>query len=333
MLLEGWQSALAAKAYTPALTFSGGRLAGIADAAAALSATLPRLPRQSIHARPPLPREFRLPKAVEAAAAAAAAKKTTDSSGLAHKAAGPKDDKEEDKDKTTSTTSSTDERSDGRPALIGWPQRRIAEGKVAPPRTAHGIEFSLAKFSPPAPQPALPPAGPGANQAPLRGALVRSRSASHANLVPARNGRGRHGGQHRSSTAPMLPSPLMHLRRGPSEGRVAAAAALAMLGQVGAAGAVASAIAEEVTTKDQATSEETGKQGGRQGQEPDGNTSTTAPQSPSSLAGTAAPNGDDFIRRERSRSDVAGVVYVPAVEDISPVEVTVTATVPSFPVV
>lgn len=318
VLLEGWQSALAAKAYTPALTFSGGRLAGVAEAAAALSATLPRLPRKSSNVRPPLPAEFRLPKS----AAAIVVRKDIDP----FREADPKEG-----DKAAGQEEEASARLDGRIGQeMGWPQRRIAEGKVAPPRTAHGIEFALARFSPPT-EPPAPSAGSRDNHGPAPAPLARSRSASQS-VSGGMNGRGS-SNQMRSSTAPMLPSPLMHLRRAPSEDRVAAAAALAVIGQVGAAGAVASAAAAEAAAEKAATSSAEGnarpqsvpsrrflEQHLRQDQQSGGDNTTLTPATPRPVRGKS----EDF-RRQRSRSGDAGLVFVPALEDVPPVEVTVSA--------
>lgn len=339
VLLEGWQSALAAKAYTPALTFSGGRLAGVAEAAAALSATLPRLPRKSSNVRPPLPAEFRLPKS----AAAIVVRKDIDP----FREADPKEGNKAAGHEVEGAAAArpTAERLDGLDGRIGqetgWPQRRIAEGKVAPPRTAHGIEFALARFSPPT-EPAAPSTESRDYHSPAPAALARSRSASQ-NVSGGMNGRGS-SSQMRSSTAPMLPSPLMHLRRAPSEDRVAAAAALAVLGQVGAAGAVASAAAAEAAAEKAATRSAEGN--GRpqsvhsrsvleqhlgQDQQSGDNSSPATPQrGPRPVSGGVMVNGEDF-RRQRSRSEDAGLVFVPALEDIPPVEVTVSAAASALP--
>lgn len=318
VLLEGWQSALAAKAYTPALTFSGGRLGGVAEAAAALSATLPRMPRKSSNVRPPLPAEFRLPKS----AAAIIVRKDIDP----FREASPREKEKKEEGEEASSAKPATERLHGRVGKdMGWPQRRIAEGKVAPPRTAHGIEFALARFSPPSDCPA-PSAGSRDNHSPAPTALARSRSASQ-NVSGGMNDRGT-SNHMRSSTAPMLPSPLMHLRRAPSEDRVAAAAALAVIGQVGAAGAVASAAAAEAAAENAGTRSEEGNVRAQsapsrieQHQQP-GDNATLAPASATPRPATG--KGEDF-RRQRSRSQDVGLVFVPALEDVPPVEVTVSA--------
>lgn len=330
VLLDGWESALATKAYTPALTFSGGRLGSVGEAAAALSGALPKIARPLNNSRPPLPVEFRAPKAAVVNAAANGKKPTTPAPAPA-----PAGETRPATDSTESKGGAAKDEKDAG-ATIGWPQERIAAGKVAPPRTAHGIEFALATFSAPfVPIPrtggsrmstgsmggrgaaaAAAAAAVTTSTAPTAAAgdlatpevAVRPRSVSQANnrLVPP-NARRRHGTHQRSATAPMLPSPLLHHRKRrdpPSDERLAAAAAIAVLHEVGAAGAVASALAE-------------------------GNASS-ANQNPAGTGQAASKEVGSKTGQDHGRqappSEGAGLVFVPA-EAVND-EVNVTAVAP-----
>ncbi|CAM9522550.1 unnamed protein product [Scytosiphon promiscuus] len=271
VLLDGWESALASKAYTPALTFSGGRFGSVGEAAAALSGALPKIARPLNNVRPPLPVEFLAPKSAVATAAANGDKPATPAP-----APGAEATTEDRTDKGSKGNAASNAKDVG--ATIGWPQERIAAGKVAPPRTAHGIEFSLATFSAPfVPIPRTGGSRMSTGSMGSRGAaaaaaaaaatttaaasaaagdlaapeVARPRSTSQANRAVLPGSRRRNSNHQRSATAPMLPSPLLHhrKRRDPlSEERVTTAAAIAVLHDVGAAGAVATALAGESAT-------------------------------------------------------------------------------------
>lgn len=332
VLLDGWEAALATKAFTPALTFSGGRLGGVAEAAAALSATLPKIPRKVSNLRPPLPAEFggpKVPPNVSSPAGATTPPSTANSSKTSARGA------------ASAATNSHALRRDGNAALatrardgtMSWPQRRIAAGKVAPPRTAHGIEFALARFSAPAAPGGPPPPGPRAST----GSLNRSRSGSTASQgihaigggartrsasqgAPAPPHFRRRSNNLRSATAPMLPSPLIHHRRGPpSEERVAAAAAIAVLGEVGAAGAVAAAAAAEENAAQPYRHQGAGDGPLSRVQRGDARTCGEGG------AGAVVGGGEVVSAKHAARSEDAGVVFVAASEDMTPAEVTVTA--------
>ena len=355
VLLDGWQGALAAKAYTPGLTFSGGRLGGVAEAAAALSATLPKMPRPLSNVRPPLPLEFRAAAAKPPASGAAptpaaasigsqAAKEAGAANGEKTGAASPGAAPATSAGETTAPGTKGDGTAAGAGAkdtgaTMGWPQRRIAAGKLAPPRTAHGIEFALASFSAPF-VPSAPPAGSRMSTGSITGrggaaaaaaaaataastaagdlapGAARQRSASQMNSssVPP-NARRRNNNHLRSATAPMLPSPLLHHRHRrdpPSEERIASAAAIAVMAEVGAAGAVAAAAAAAAA----ATAEENAAPPYRH---PNDNRSSAAsdadrPKPDTLAAGAKTPPSDD-----------AGLVFVPVAEEVTPSDVTVTA--------
>lgn len=117
----------------------------------------------------------------------------------------------------------------------GWSSRRLNAGGMARPFNTTGIEFSLASFSAP-----LLPLGYGSNQVPP----VLHRSSTSSSIIAAATAAGvrprnsgsawegphptsrRRVGHPRSATAPMLPSPLIHRRRFPSEDKSAIAATL-----------------------------------------------------------------------------------------------------------
>lgn len=350
VLLDGWEGALAAKAYTPGLTFSGGRLGGVAEAAAALSATLPKIPRPLSNARPPLPLEFRAAKPPASAAPAPAAssgaqapKEAGAAAANGEKAAAPVAAAataaagEVPAPETKKGDAAVGAKDNG--ATMGWPQRRIAAGKVAPPRTAHGIEFALASFSAAFIPSAPPPAGSrmstgrissrgGAAAAAAAAATAasaaagdlaapgaaRQRSASQMNSssVPP-NARRRNNNHLRSATAPMLPSPLLHHRHRrdpPSEERIASAAAVAAMAEVGAAGAVAAAAA---------AAEENAAPPCRH---PSDSSATSPaadrPKKPDALGGPAGAEG-------KTLPSDPGLVFVPVAEEVTPADVTVTA--------
>lgn len=114
----------------------------------------------------------------------------------------------------------------------------------------------------------------------------------------------------------MLPSPLLHHRRPPpSEERLAAAAAIAVLGEVGAAGAVAAAVAAE----DNANSTCRNPAGINSGNGRPGKAQLEL------LAGVSAGNGGEGMARQTAPSEDAGLVFVPAPDEMTPAEVTVTA--------
>lgn len=339
VLLDGWEGALATKAYTPALTFSGGKIGSVGEAAAAMSATLPKMPRPLSNTRPPLPAEFRA--AMSTGTTAPAPKSESDSqagqeAGAANgeKPAAPAPETEPSGDGNASqgnATCATDSA-----ATMGWTQRRIAAGKVAPPRTAHGIEFALASFS--APFVAKAPAagsrmstgsinsrgvvtaatGASATAGDLAtSAVAKQRNASRASSssVPP-NARRRNSNHLRSATAPMLPSPLWHhrQRREPPEERIAAAAAIAVLVEVGAAGAVAaSALAEENAAPPCQNPSANGRPGGMA--EVDSTAEVCGRGKAGEESGRQAPPSED-----------AGLVFVPVEPSATPSEVTVTAT-------
>ncbi|CAM9609517.1 unnamed protein product, partial [Ectocarpus fasciculatus] len=341
VLLDGWEGALATKAYTPALTFSGGRIGSVGEAAAAMSATLPKMPRPLNNARPPLPAEFRA--AMSAGTTAPAPKSESDpqaaqEAGAANreKPAAPARETGPSGDGNASQGNATVGATDSG-ATMGWTQRRIAAGKVAPPRTAHGIEFALASFS--APFVAKAPAagsrmstgsinsrgvvtaatGASATAGDLAtSAVAKQRNASRASSssVPP-NARRRNNNHLRSATAPMLPSPLWHHRQRrepPSEERIAAAAAVAVLAEVGAAGTVAaSALAEENAAPPCPNSSANGRTGGMAEVGPTGEVCCRgkAGEEP----GRQAPPSED-----------AGLVFVPVEPSVTPSEVTITAT-------
>lgn len=357
VLLEGWEAALATKAYTPGLTFSGGRLGGVAEAAAALSATLPK-PRKLNNVRPPLPTEFRAVKrlspaaagggsttttaAETATAAAAITVATTPAATAADRPSGEGDSTLPASGEANATASDTSAGTTGAGGAgnvagekdvdtMSWPQRRIAAGKLAPPRTAHGIEFALASFTPPVLpigyalhsgsrastgriRPTTVTAGAPGGQ-PMAG--TRPRSSSQ---VPSPSSSARRRNPHmRSATAPMLPSPLLHHRRPPpSEERLAAAAAIAVLGEVGAAGAVAAAAAAE----DNANSTY------RQPPSVSSGNSRLGRAQLDMLAEVSAANAGEGVARQPAPSEDAGLVFVPAPDEMTPAEVTVTAKAP-----
>ncbi|CBJ31069.1 Chain A, Crystal Structure Of Anopheles Gambiae SerTHR PHOSPHATASE Complexed With Zn2+ [Ectocarpus siliculosus] len=340
VLLDGWEGALATKAYTPALTFSGGRIGSVGEAAAAMSATLPKMPRPLSNARPPLPAEFRA--AMSTGTTAPAPKPESDSqaaqeAGAANrdKPAAPAPETEPSGDGNASQGSATVGATDSA-AKMGWTQRRIAAGKVAPPRTAHGIEFALASFS--APFVAKAPAagsrmstgsinsrgvvtaatGASATAGDLAtSSVAKQRNASRASSssVPP-NARRRNSNHLRSATAPMLPSPLWHhrQRREPPEERIAAAAAIAVLAEVGAAGAVAaSALAKENAAPPCQNPSANGRPGGMA--EVDSTAEVCGRGKAGEESGRQAPPSED-----------AGLVFVPVEPSATPSEVTVTAT-------
>lgn len=339
VLLEGWEAALATKAYTPALTFSGGGLGGVAEAAAALSATLPRMPRKSGNRRPPLPAEFRAMKAPPKLRPPSATPPTapTDASrkpgeGDEAKAATEAEATAKGEPRGEGDTASATSAGDG--MSMGWLQRRIATGKVAPPRTAHGIEFALAAFSAPLIPIGLPAGSRASTGSLIRGAggkasargspigESRQRSASHAGSAHPPTVRRRSSSHNmRSATAPMLPSPLLHHRRGgPSEERLAAAAAIAVLGEVGAAGAVAGAVAAATAAAVAAEENEA-----PQYRSPTRGGKPARAQLLGPLAEGAAANTGEGGKRQAVQSGDAGLVFVPVPEDMTPAEVTVTA--------
>lgn len=332
VLLDGWESALASKAYTPASTFSGGRMRGIAEAEAALSATLPKMPRNSNNVRPPLPPEFRK---AQSASQRVSQNVPTPTRGSQGSTAGGRVGGE-----TTApvaTTASTESPDGGTKdaalaatadaGAVGWPQQRIAAGKVAPPRTAHGIEFALARFT----APEIPIGARAVNSRASTGGLQRassgsagggaaggaraggrSRSASHG--ISLSHVRRRNSAHLRSATAPMLPSPLIHQRRGPSEERLTTAAAIAVLGEVGAAGAVAVAAA---AAENEAPPPPTTYR-----QNPAGSIASSREQvGPGAEVNTSVAEEGGV---GKGAGD-AGLVFVPAPEGMTPVEVTVTA--------
>lgn len=358
VLLEGWEAALATKAYTPGLTFCGGRLGGVAEAAAALSATLPKMPKKLSNMRPPIPTEFRsttatattapetatATTAVTPATATAATTATAAAAGASTSAATNRPSGEADAalpaGGDTATVDASDSSSTGVSAgsaasvvagekdvdAMSWPQRRIAAGKLAPPRTAHGIEFALASFTPPvlpigyanhgsrastgrimhstgtAGAPGVPPLGG-----------TRPRSSSQ---IPSPSNSARRRNPHmRSATAPMLPSPLLHNRRPPpSEERLAAAAAIAVLGEVGAAGAVAAAAAAAAAEDNANSAYARPSSNGRPGR-----------AQLDLLAEVSAATGGEGMGRQTAPSEDAGLVFVPAPDEMTPAEVTVTA--------
>lgn len=340
VLLDGWESALATKAYTPALTFSGGRIGSVGEAAAAMSATLPKMPRPLNNARPPLPAEFRA--AMSAGTTAPAPKSESDSQAAQEAGAANREKPAESAPEAgppsgdgnagqrNATVGATDSG-----ATMGWTQRRIAEGKVAPPRTAHGIEFALASFS--APFVAKAPAagsrmstgsinsrgvvtaatGASATAGDLAtSAVAKQRKASRASSssVPP-NARRRNSNHLRSATAPMLPSPLWHHRQRrepPSEERIATAAAIAVLAEVGAAGAVAaSALAEEKAVPPCQNSSANGR--------------PAAEVDPTAEVRGRGKSGEE-PGRQAPPSEDAGLVFVPVEPSVTPSEVTITAT-------
>ncbi|CAB1103986.1 unnamed protein product [Ectocarpus sp. CCAP 1310/34] len=340
VLLDGWEGALATKAYTPALTFSGGRIGSVGEAAAAMSATLPKLPRPLRNARPPLPAEFRA--AMSNGTTAPAPKSESESqaaeeAGAANreKPAAPAPETEPPGHGNASQQNATVGATESA-GKMGWTQRRIAAGKVAPPRTAHGIEFALASFSAPivAKAPAagsrmstgsinrrgVVTAATGATAAAgdlATSAVAKQRNASRASSssVPP-NARRRNSNHPRSATAPMLPSPLWHhrQRREPPEERTAAAAAIAVLAEVGAAGAVAaSALAEETAAPSCQNPSANGKPSGM------AEVDSTAEVCGQGKAGEESG-------RQASPSEDTGLVFVPVEPSATPSEVTVTAT-------
>eukprot|EP00903_Cladosiphon_okamuranus_P006703 g6542.t1 len=364
VLLDGWKGALAAKAYTPGLTFSGGRFGGVTEAAAALSATLPRMPRPLSNSRPPLPLEFRaatkpVPSstaqtpaassgsqaAKEAAGGAANGEKNENAAAPAAAAAGTAGE-------TTAGNKGGDAAGggggggvgakDNGATTMGWPQERIAAGKVAPPRTAHGIEFALASFSAPF-APGAPPTGSrmstgrinnrrsaaaaatatttvsaAAGDLAAPGAKARQRSASQMyNRSAPPNARRRNSNHLRSATAPMLPSPLLHhrpRRDHPSEERIASAAAMAAAAEVGAAGAVAAAAAAAATEENAAPPR----------RHPNDISSSASPADRPKLDAVAAAAAAG-AGGKAPPSDDAGLVFVPVAEELTPSDVTVTA--------
>eukprot|EP00752_Nemacystus_decipiens_P009520 g8509.t1 len=353
VLLDGWKGALAAKAYTPGLTFSGGRLGGVGEAAAALSATLPRMPRPLSNARPPLPLEFRAaaaaakPAASSAAPNAAAASSGPQANGEkaeAAAAAAPEAAAAAAADgKTTAPGTKGDDAAadakDNGAASMGWPQRKIAAGKLAPPRTAHGIEFALASFSAPF-VPGAPPAGSrmstgsitgrGGGAAAAAAAAATAASAAAGDLAPGAarqrsapqmssssappNARRRNNNHQRSATAPMLPSPLLyrrHRRELPSDERIASAAAIAVMAEVGAAGAVAAAAAAAAAEENAAP--------------PNRHPSDSTASSAGSPADRPRPDAALAAGVKTPPSNDAGLVFVPLAEEVTPSDVTVTA--------
>ena len=117
----------------------------------------------------------------------------------------------------------------------------------------------------------------------------------------------------------MLPSPLLHHRRPPpSEERLAAAAAIAVLGEVGAAGAVAAAAAAE----DNANSTYRQPAGVNSGNGRPGRAQRGL------LAEVSAANAGEGVARQPAPSEDAGLVFVPAPDEMTPAEVTVTAKAP-----
>lgn len=391
VLLDGWESALVTRAYTPALTFSGGRSFGsVAEAAAALSSTLPKMPKPLSNVRPPLPVEFLAVKpaaitapssttandsqtSAEAASAngekpaiaaeeAAAEVRTEAAAGAGATASAPASASASAGAGAISTSNNgTGRKGDAiseakdKGATMGWPQQRIAAGKVAPPRTAHGIEFALASFSAPIVNPAAR-AGSRMSTGSIssrRGAAAadaaagavsgvattsakavsgdltapggtRQRSASQASSssVPP-NSRRRNNSHLRSATAPMLPSPLLHRRRRepPSEERIANAAAIAVLAEVGAAGAVAAAAAAAATAGAEENAAPPYQYPSTAG------TASKAQQhlDPRSAAGAGSKTTGEGLGRQAPPSEVAGLVFVPVADGVTPAKVTVTA--------
>lgn len=356
VLLDGWKGALAAKAYTPGLTFSGGRFGGVAEAAAALSATLPKMPRPLSNARAPLPLEFRAAKPLASSTAHTPA---ASSGSQAKEAAGAANGEKSENAaapvaaagtarKTTAPGSKGGDAAgggggsakDNGATTMGWPQQRIAAGKVAPPRTAHGIEFALASFSAPF-VPSAPAAGSRMSTGSISGrggaaaaaattvsaaagdlagapGAARQRSASQMNSSSAPpNSRRRNNNHLRSATAPMLPSPLLHhrpRRDPPSEERIASAAAIAIVAEVGAAGAVAASAATAV-----AATEENAAPPRRHPNDGSSSASPADRPKPDAVAAAAGAGGKTLP------SDDAGLVFVPVAEEVTPPDVNVTA--------
>lgn len=373
VLLEGWETALATRAHPPALTFSGGRLGSVAEAAAVLSATLPKLPRRKSEPRPPLPAEFRaaseaLQRENQAAAGGAAAGTVTEqASGTAASSGRDESSKEQQARPSAEAAAAAAgrqangarragnrRRSEADAAAIlarrvrnetacGGAHRRLSLGGVSRPRTAHGIEFSLASFSaPPLPAPRLR-ARPRSNS---------SRSNSAGNVIAAANGSviaaataagvrskswnpgaspdsaRRSAIHHCSATAPMLPTPLIHHRRAPSEERIASAAAVAALAEVGAAGAVAVAAASQ----ENAVMTE-GNWSGRQGRGTQDHCGDSGAVENAAIGisrcGISTSNGGGRLGGRSGSKD--GLVFVPAPDSVTPIDVTVTTTAVASP--
>lgn len=323
VLLEGWESALVTKAYTPASTFSGGRLGSVGEAAAALSATLPRMPRKSSSRRLPLPAEFRMAKKAPTLEKSKSSKALPAQGGKAGEKANTFTDRPTGAAEGDSALAAKGKGG----SRMGWPQRRIAAGKVAPPRTAHGIEFSLASFSAPVsfrPKPDMRASTGSMDPRDLSGVVVEARAIGASDDTSVQPNVRRRRNHLRSATAPMLPSPLVNnrsRRAPPSEERLKAAAAMAVLNEVGAAGAVAAAAAAE--------NEATPLGQLRPG---DGNVSPTLRQAVPVIEVMEAQEGQDgkTLEHQELENQVeppvdAGLVFVPVTEDVTPVEVTVTA--------
>lgn len=336
VLLEGWEAALATRAHPQSLTFNGGRLRSVEEAAAALSATLPKPPRRrESEPRPPLPAEFRAASQANhdagfKTAVAPGEKKETLLNATVGTSTDPSDQQEQHQSSCAAKIENEDPKSTAAntagiagsekpasrssapviagPRLMGqqgqqsngsgatrvgirrrseadsaailarriraeaandWPPRRLSIGSGARPRprTARGIEFSLASFSAP---PVARQQGPRAQVARIARAVSTRRIDSGGVIAAATAGgarlkntsylmdngnRGMPGSSPdsarrsavhlRSATAPMLPSPLVHHRRRPSDEQTVTGAGVAASAEVGANGALAMAASEE----------------------------------------------------------------------------------------
>lgn len=338
VLLEGWETTLATRAHPPAVTFAGGRLGSVAEAAVALSTTVPKLHRRLSEPRKPLPTEFIAaskaskrenqaegssssdkPGSQEAVSAAAAAVRSANGRG-GHRSS---------RRRSEADSAVLLARRVRAEAASGWTPRRLTIGGVSRPRTAQGIEFSLASFDAPPIQPPRPrsrsrPGSTGGGAGRLSGAghAIAAASGSVIAAATAAGARPKHwlpvaspdsarrsAAHHCSETAPMLPTPLIHHRRAPSDDKIAAAAAVAAFAEVGAAGAAAMVAANEenIATEGRDSGQETASRsgvGGGQGDE----------------SRTVA--GDRTGGRSLSED---GVVFMSAPDSVTPVEVTVTA--------
>lgn len=341
VLLEGWESALKTKAYTPGSTFSGGTFGSAGEAAAALSSTLPKISRKLANARPPLPIEFRVSNVTSAASSTVEPPPPGTNSSHDASTGGRAKTKKETTKKAPTDTSSQNERDKVKASTegmetVGWPQRRIAAGRVAPPRTAHGIEFSLATFSAPLISTRLP-AGSRAST----GSYRRNKSARGSTTLPATvagggdprtsvgdsssvvsilpNGGRRRSKHLRSATAPMLPSPLINYgtRRSPSEERHHTAKTTTRPNS-------ATTVAGELAAPSLRS-------------QPSGNVNANANVTPTARGRQRELRAEGAVAvhttvtgqglgDQSARPEDAGLVFVPVSEDvIQPVDVTVTA--------
>lgn len=357
VLLEGWETTLATRAHPPAVTFAGGRLGSVAEAAVALSTTaLPKLHRRRSEPRKPLPAEF----------LAASKANKRGNQAVADSEAGPVAEGSSPSDKPGSQEAvnvaaaaarsangrggrrSSRRRSEADSAVLlarrvraeaasGWTPRRLTVGGVSRPRTAQGIEFSLASFDAPPIQPPRPRsrsrpgnAGGGAGRLSGAGHAIAAASGSVIAAATAAGARPKHwlpvaspdsarrsAAHHCSETAPMLPTPLIHHRRAPSDDKIAAAAAVAAFAEVGAAGAAAMVAANEenIAAEGRDSVQETARRSGVGGGE-----------------GVESKSVAGDRKGGRSLSE-DGVVFMPAPDSVTPVEVTVTASPVASPAV